>query len=154
MARGIARRDRHDRHPDALGAVVEAEAAGEEPVAEGDLQEVAAARAGRSHHARHDLTPGLEVARRVPDDGGLALGAGGGVQACDLAELHGEEADRVVVAQIGLPDERQARQVVEPPNLDAAEPLTVEGDRKSTRLNSSHVSSSYAVFCLKKNTRV
>src|SRR5699024_12203798 len=25
----------------------------------------------------------------------------------------------------------------------------VEGDRKSTRLNSSHVSSSYAVFCLK-----
>src|SRR5438067_3675872 len=24
-------------------------------------------------------------------------------------------------------------------------------DRKSTRLNSSHVSSSYAVFCLKKN---
>src|SRR5690349_22738766 len=27
-----------------------------------------------------------------------------------------------------------------------------EGDRKSTRLNSSHVESSYAVFCLKKNT--
>src|SRR5699024_11695254 len=26
----------------------------------------------------------------------------------------------------------------------------VEGDRKSTRLNSSHVSISYAVFCLKK----
>src|SRR5207249_5156862 len=25
-----------------------------------------------------------------------------------------------------------------------------EGDRKSTRLNSSHVSNSYAVFCLKK----
>src|SRR5690625_5731331 len=25
------------------------------------------------------------------------------------------------------------------------------GDRKSTRLNSSHVASSYAVFCLKKN---
>src|SRR5690606_41364968 len=27
-----------------------------------------------------------------------------------------------------------------------------EGDRKSTRLNSSHVKSSYAVFCLKKKT--
>src|SRR5439155_12039956 len=26
----------------------------------------------------------------------------------------------------------------------------VAGDRKSTRLNSSHVASSYAVFCLKK----
>src|SRR3712207_8777923 len=27
---------------------------------------------------------------------------------------------------------------------------TVEGDRKSTRLNSSHANISYAVFCLKK----
>src|SRR5699024_12376633 len=27
-----------------------------------------------------------------------------------------------------------------------------DGDRKSTRLNSSHVSISYAVFCLKKKT--
>src|SRR5690625_6307886 len=27
------------------------------------------------------------------------------------------------------------------------------GDRKSTRLNSSHVASSYAVFCLKKKYR-
>src|SRR5699024_5016924 len=30
--------------------------------------------------------------------------------------------------------------------------LSLEGDRKSTRLNSSHVSISYAVFCLKKKT--
>src|SRR5699024_12256803 len=29
-------------------------------------------------------------------------------------------------------------------------PLCGQGDRKSTRLNSSHVSISYAVFCLKK----
>src|SRR4051812_50217562 len=29
----------------------------------------------------------------------------------------------------------------------------IAGDRKSTRLNSSHMSISYAVFCLKKNTR-
>src|SRR5437868_10593662 len=31
-----------------------------------------------------------------------------------------------------------------------AERVLDEGDRKSTRLNSSHVSISYAVFCLKK----
>src|SRR5437868_9699275 len=34
--------------------------------------------------------------------------------------------------------------------------ITIEeakGDRKSTRLNSSHVSISYAVFCLKKKTK-
>src|SRR5690625_6960034 len=31
-------------------------------------------------------------------------------------------------------------------------PLSPSGDRKSTRLNSSHVAISYAVFCLKKKT--
>src|SRR5690625_5888137 len=31
--------------------------------------------------------------------------------------------------------------------------LRSERDRKSTRLNSSHVAISYAVFCLKKKTR-
>src|SRR5437660_8224876 len=30
----------------------------------------------------------------------------------------------------------------------------VVGDRKSTRLNSSHVATSYAVFCLKKKTAI
>ena len=32
--------------------------------------------------------------------------------------------------------------------------FTGAGDRKSTRLNSSHCSISYAVFCLKKKTHV
>src|SRR5207249_7624775 len=32
--------------------------------------------------------------------------------------------------------------------------LLSEGDRKSTRLNSSHVSISYAVFCLKQKTEL
>src|SRR5207302_11076669 len=32
-------------------------------------------------------------------------------------------------------------------------PLPPEGDRKSTRLNSSHVKISYAVFCLKKKKK-
>src|SRR5690625_6985409 len=33
-------------------------------------------------------------------------------------------------------------------------PVSVRGDRKSTRLNSSHVAISYAVFCLIKQTQV
>src|SRR5256885_13104940 len=35
----------------------------------------------------------------------------------------------------------------------AGSALGSEGDRKSTRLNSSHLVISYAVFCLKKKTR-
>src|SRR6266513_5564794 len=31
--------------------------------------------------------------------------------------------------------------------------MGLSGDRKSTRLNSSHVSTSYAVFCLKKKQK-
>src|SRR5699024_11294335 len=33
------------------------------------------------------------------------------------------------------------------------EQTILQGDRKSTRLNSSHVSISYAVFCLKKKNK-
>src|SRR5690554_7566570 len=36
---------------------------------------------------------------------------------------------------------------------DNAMGFEIEGDRKSTRLNSSHVRISYAVFCLKKKTK-
>src|SRR5690625_6690864 len=44
----------------------------------------------------------------------------------------------------GDPDDHAA-----PPGLDHRPPT----DRKSTRLNSSHVAISYAVFCLKKKKR-
>src|SRR5256885_11818521 len=37
-------------------------------------------------------------------------------------------------------------------DIDAFEKEALEGDRKSTRLNSSHLVISYAVFCLKKKT--
>src|SRR5690625_5763270 len=38
-------------------------------------------------------------------------------------------------------------------NAGAASDARAGGDRKSTRLNSSHVAISYAVFCLKKKTK-
>src|SRR3989442_6441528 len=40
------------------------------------------------------------------------------------------------------------------PRLGAGELPVVQVDRKSTRLNSSHVRISYAVFCLKKKIEV
>src|SRR4051812_49950821 len=44
-----------------------------------------------------------------------------------------------------------ARLLVE--QVDAERRHPVVGDRKSTRLNSSHMSISYAVFCLKKKKK-
>src|SRR5699024_12859021 len=40
------------------------------------------------------------------------------------------------------------------PGLFRPHEVSVAGDRKSTRLNSSHVSISYAVFCLKKKDKI
>src|SRR4051812_50009428 len=43
--------------------------------------------------------------------------------------------------------------VAEPIKLHIKKPKTDCADRKSTRLNSSHMSISYAVFCLKKKKK-
>src|SRR5690606_24945732 len=40
-----------------------------------------------------------------------------------------------------------------PVRIEVAKPATTNADRKSTRLNSSHVKISYAVFCLQKTKR-
>src|SRR3712207_7970080 len=45
---------------------------------------------------------------------------------------------------------RQDRALQRP--ADGDQPAVHHGDRKSTRLNSSHANISYAVFCLKKKT--
>src|SRR3970282_2728319 len=47
-----------------------------------------------------------------------------------------------------LPISIRALRPERPP--DAGDPRWVDRDRKSTRLNSSHITISYAVFCLKK----
>src|SRR3712207_9097566 len=53
-------------------------------------------------------------------------------------------AARVRVRRPLLPTGARGRRIGPPGGQSA-------GDRKSTRLNSSHVNISYAVFCLKKN---
>src|SRR5690242_21508328 len=45
---------------------------------------------------------------------------------------------------------RMASRQCRPAAQQCGAPVRVAGDRKSTRLNSSHMSISYAVFCLKK----
>src|SRR2546422_3429092 len=54
--------------------------------------------------------------------------------------------------QIALLDHPDLEIAVHVRGLDGLDPLQPGGDRKSTRLNSSHGYISYAVFCLKKKT--
>src|SRR5579863_3630081 len=53
----------------------------------------------------------------------------------------------------------RSRQIAQPQNqveagVDSGDLRATAQDRKSTRLNSSHPSISYAVFCLKKKTKI
>src|SRR5699024_12174702 len=86
-------------------------------------------RAGGDHRAAATLPP--------PRGGRAGLLGGGLVPGVDLPDPAAAERGRSV---------RLHRQ----PRLAAGDLLAP--DRKSTRLNSSHVSISYAVFCLKKNS--
>src|SRR5437899_7195491 len=77
---------------------------------------------------------------------GLTLGVGryGARIAVDLELRTGQN---IVIQRVGI-DERAEAQVVG--KIEDRPQGRVYGDRKSTRLNSSHLGISYAVFCLKK----
>src|SRR5439155_13380600 len=74
-------------------------------------------------------------------------GAGRALARLRLSRPQGQEAD--VPPALDHPHQRRcpaARSLVQPVHRGPE-------DRKSTRLNSSHVAISYAVFCLKKKTK-
>src|SRR2546426_8369410 len=63
----------------------------------------------------------------------------------------------IVLFILGFPDQGSARSsgaIVEARALAHAPSLALSLDRKSTRLNSSHLVISYAVFCLKKKKTI
>src|SRR5256885_3623480 len=68
----------------------------------------------------------------------------------------GQQAPHAADAADGVDEEHVARGLdqglveVHPPVVDAVGRVGGDADRKSTRLNSSHLVISYAVFCLKK----
>src|SRR5690606_41365118 len=78
------------------------------------------------------------------------------------SDLSGEQADPLALGKVeghipfcvehGRHEQVRAEHVlaVQVWHREVVGELEQHGDRKSTRLNSSHVKSSYAVFCLKK----
>src|SRR3712207_7145617 len=86
----------------------------------------------------------------------LFRSGGGGVH-----PAAGEVVDLEPLDDLPAPAARRDRVGVDQPLRDAVgavgddrhrDPVAL--DRKSTRLNSSHANISYAVFCLKKNTKL
>src|SRR3712207_7442935 len=95
---------------------------------------------------RSTLFPYTTLFRSVGEDGGEGL-PGGAIQLVVQQPLLVQPGHRPVAGDRpvrGVPLQSDGR-----PGL-RREPVEIGGDRKSTRLNSSHANISYAVFCLKK----
>ncbi len=71
---------------DLLRAVVEPQAAREQAVGEGHLDHVVLGHAPRGKDARHALGPDPYVISRIADHDGASRGAGGGLDAHDVAQ--------------------------------------------------------------------
>src|SRR5690625_6446551 len=118
-------------------------AGGRHPGRAGRAKRVAAAARGSTQTAAPGSTQGLDLHLEATARA-LVSSAGSPSHALDRAGL----AVVVVGDQHGA---RQRDRGVEG-HVPAQGPGKVQ-DRKSTRLNSSHVAISYAVFCLKKKTK-
>ena len=105
---GGAARDRHGGQTEPLGAVVESKPAGEQPVAVGIVEDVAGLGAHAGERAGHQVRPQVEVGPGIADDGRLAGRSRGGVQPHQLLARHREQAEGVIVAQVGFDRERES----------------------------------------------
>jgi len=110
---GLPARHRDDRAAEPLGPVMRAEAAGEQAVAIGDVGDVPLAAAAGVDRTGHQLAPPVDVGLRVADHRRLAGRPARGVDAHHFLARHGEHPVRVVVAQVLLVGEREAREIGE-----------------------------------------
>jgi hypothetical protein len=94
-----------------------AEAAGKEPVAERHVKRVPRPHTGHVKRPGDQLRPGLEVAPRVADDGRLPGRAARCVHPGQVLPRHGEQGERIAVAQILLGGEGEARQICQRPQI-------------------------------------
>ncbi len=113
LALGEAAGDRDDGAAQRLGAVVEAEAAGEQAVAIGVVQLVGRPAAGGADRARHDRRPHRDVGPAVAHHRRPAGRAARRMDAHDLVHRHGEHAEGIVLPEILLGREGQPGKVVE-----------------------------------------
>ena len=114
---GHATGDRHHGAAEPFGAVMRAEAAGEQAVAIGIVHQHAGAPAGGADRARHHIRPDVDIALRVADHDRLAGRARGSVDTDQLFARHREHVEGVIVAQVGLYGEREFGEIGKLPEI-------------------------------------
>ena len=87
--------------------------AGEEAIAVRVVQHVAGFDPGAAQTASDAVSPHLEIVGGIADDGRLARGPRAGMHPSELVTRDSEEAEGVVLTQIGLAQKRELRQIAE-----------------------------------------
>ena len=113
VALGESARRRDHGAAEPLRTAMEAEAAGEEAIAVGDVHHVAGSRAGGAQAAGDEAGPHLKIGLCVANHGGDAGGAARRVDADDLLARHREHAEGIVAAEVFLDREREPCEVVQ-----------------------------------------
>ena len=111
LAGGHAAGDGDDGGAELDGALVDAEAAGEQAVAVGVVHDAGRGGAGRGQGAGAHPGPQPQVVTGVGDEGGTAAGAARAVHDDDVLAGHGEQAEGIGLPQVALGGERQPGQV-------------------------------------------
>jgi hypothetical protein len=127
LAAAVAGSGRDGQGAEALRAVLEAEAAGEQAVAADILEDVAGPGSGREQGARHQVGPGIEIVAVVEDDRGVAGGAAGAMEADRIVARHGEEAVGEMLPQILFGGHGQAAEIRQRPDVLGIQPPLFEG---------------------------
>ncbi len=102
LPRGHAAGDRHHGGAELDRALVDAEAAGEQPVTVGVVHHAAGGGAGAAERPGAHPRPQPQVGAGVGDQGGAAAGTAGAVHGDHLGHGHGHHAERVGVPQVLL----------------------------------------------------
>ncbi len=124
---GHAAGDRHHGAAQPLRAAMHAEAAGEQAIAIGVVDDHAAAAACGADRARHHIRPHVDIGLGVSDHDRLAGGAGRSMDADQFFARHREHAERVIVAQIGFHREWKIAEIGELPEIPRMYARFVEG---------------------------
>ena len=126
LAQGVAGGGGDGQHADLLGAVLEAEAAGEHPVAGSILEHVLRAAAHHPQAAGDGIGPFFQVLLRMQDDGGIPGSAAGRVQAHALVKRDRGHAERIGFAQVLLGGERNLLEVIKRLDIRGGQPGLAE----------------------------
>ena len=109
---------RNDRRADPLGPLMEAVAAGEEPVRVRVVHEHSGPNAGERHAPRHQLRPGVEVGGRVADHRRLAVRSARSVEAREGGHGHPQQPEGIRLPEPGLVGERKRPDLPDRVELD------------------------------------